>query len=232
MLLGSVALGSVFGKQAYSPLFSGLSGTDASAIVAQLKTDNVPYQLDNGGSTIMVPDAKVNDERLKAAAANLPSSTTGGYGLLDNMGVTSSEFQQSVTYKRAMEGELAKTIMAMDGVKNAAVKLAIPAQTVFTDQKQSPTASVFVETSSGTTLTDSQVNAIVHLTSSSVTDLKPENVSLVDAKGNVLTTGAAGTSTDKTANDYEKRIGSSVQAMLDKVVGVGNSTVSVAADLD
>lgn len=234
LVLGVVALASWLGKPSYSPLFSSLAPADASAIVAQLKTDNVPYQLVSGGSTILVPDANVYDERLKAASAGLPAATTAGYSLLDSMGVTSSEFQQNVTYKRAMEGELAQTIMAMKGVTTASVKLAVPEQTVFTATKTDPTASVFVETTPGVTLGEDQVNAIVHLTSAAVEGLKPANVSVVDSSGAVLSAAGAGTSgsSDKLTQSYEKRVSAAVQAMLDTVVGPGNATVSLTATMD
>jgi flagellar M-ring protein FliF len=217
----------------YAPLFSGVSASDASAIVDQLRTDGVPYQLTDGGSTVMVPQEKVYDERLKAASAGLPASTTGGYSLLDKMGVTSSEFQQTVTYKRAMEGELANTIDAMKGVKTASVRLAIPQDTVFTAEKKDPTASVFVETQSGVTLSADQVQAIVHLTSAAVSGMKPTDVAVVDADGTVLSTvgGGATGGADKQASDYETRVKTAVQDMLDKVVGPGNATVAVAADV-
>lgn len=234
LVLGIVALTAWLTKPNYSPLFSGVAASDANAIVTQLKTDNVPYQLSNGGSTILVPDNKVYDERIKAAAAGLPSATTGGYSLLDNMGVTSSEFEQSVTYKRAMEGELAKTIMAMDGVTMASVKLAIPDKTVFASTTDLPTASVFVETTPGTVLTENQVDAVVHLTSSAVDGLTPANVTVVDAQGNVLSAGGSGAASGagKQTSAYESRVSDSVQAMLDKVLGPGNSTVSLNATLD
>ncbi len=234
LVLGSVALVSWLTKPTYSPLFTGVAAADASAIVAQLKTDNVPYQLSNGGSTILVPDANVYDERLKAASSGLPAATTGGYSLLDTMGVTSSEFQQNVTYKRAMEGELAKTIMAMNGVQNASVKLAIPESTVFTSTKADPTASVFIETAGSAQLSADQVDAVVHLVSSAVESLTPANVSVVDAKGNVLSAAgtAPGGGADKQATEYEKRTSSAVQAMLDRVLGPGNSTVSLTAAMD
>ncbi|WP_158867190.1 flagellar basal-body MS-ring/collar protein FliF [Leifsonia sp. AG29] len=217
----------------YTPLFSGLQAADASSIVDQLRTDGVPYQLTDGGATILVPQEKVYDERLKAASAGLPASTTGGYSLLDKMGVTSSEFQQSVTYKRAMEGELANTISAMKGVKTASVRLAIPQDSVFVADKKDPTASVFVETQNGVTLTPDQVQAIVHLTSAAITGMKPTDVAVVSADGTVLSavgTGATG-GADKQATDYETRVKTAVQDMLDKVVGPGNATVAVAADV-
>jgi flagellar M-ring protein FliF len=233
LALGIAALSMWAMKPSYTPLYSGLSATDASSIVDQLNTDGVKYELTNGGATIMVPQESVYDERLKAAAAGLPSSSTGGYSLLDKMGVTSSEFQQSVTYKRALEGELASTIQAMKGVKTASVRLAMPKDTVFVSEKANPTASVFVETNNGVTLSSDQVQAIVHLTSASIEGMKPTDVAVVDAQGVVLSAvgiGATG-SADKQASDYEVRVRSAVQAMLDKVVGPGNATVVVAADM-
>ncbi|MBM6623481.1 flagellar M-ring protein FliF [Micrococcaceae bacterium RIT802] len=235
LVLGAIALGTFLTQPKYSPLFSGLEGSDASAIVDQLKTDGIPYELTNGGSTIMVPQENVYDARLKAAAAGMPTAGTGqaGYSLLDNMGVTSSEFQQSVTYKRALEGELAKTVEALDGVKMASVKLAIPEETVFVDSKVDPTASIFVETTPGTTLNRDQVQSVVHLASAAVDGLKPDNVAVVDSAGTLLSAvgvGAAG-GVDAQSSDYEERIANSVQGMLDRVVGRGNATVAVAADM-
>ena len=233
LVLGSVALASWAAKPSYTPLFSGLAPADANTIVEQLRTDGVPYELTSGGSTILVPEESVYDQRLKAASAGLPTSDSGGYSLLDDMGVTSSEFQQSVTYKRALEGELATTIGALDGVKTASVRLAMPEETVFVAEKADPTASVFVETDQGVTLNADQVQAIVHLTSASIEDMKPTDVAVIDAAGTVLSAVGAGAtgSTAKQATDYEDRVRSSVQAMLDRVVGPGNATVVVAADM-
>jgi len=233
LALGIAALSFWVSRPQLSPLFSGLSGADANTLVEQLRTDGVQYEITGGGATIMVPEESVYAERLKAAAAGLPSSSTGGYSLLDKMGVTASEFQQNVTYKRAIEGELAHTIEAMKGVKSASVQLAIPKDTVFVSQKTDPTASVFIATDNGVTLNVDQVQAIVHLTSSSIDGMKTSDVSVVDAQGLVLS--AAGVdvagSGSKQASDYEERVRNSVQAMLDKVVGPGNATVVVAADV-
>ena len=208
LALGIAALTMWVSKPAYTPLFSGLSGSDANTIVDQLRTDGVPYELSDGGATIMVPQESVYDERLKSAAAGLPSSSTGGYSLLDKMGVTASEFQQSVTYKRALEGELANTVQAMQGVQSASVRLAIPKDTVFASEKTDPTASVFVQTKSGVTLNSSQVQAIVHLTSASIDGMKSTDVAVIDSKGVVLSAvgvGAIG-SADQQAGDYEQRV--------------------------
>lgn len=234
LVVGAIALGAWFTRSQYSPLFSGLSGSDASAIVDQLDADGVPYQLTDGGQTILVPDTAVNSARLKAAAAGLPSLDNGGYALLDAMGVTASEFQQDVTYKRAIEGELASTIESIKGVRTASVKLAIPEKSVFVSEKQDPTASVFVDTEAGVSLSTDQVQAITHLTAASVDGLTPENVSVVSADGTVLSAVGTGTTgnSDQQASTYEDRVRSAVQAMLDRVVGVGNATVAVAASMN
>jgi flagellar M-ring protein FliF len=233
VVVGAIALGAWLMKPTYAPLFSGLSGTDASAIVEQLKTAGVSYELADGGTTILVPQEKVDQQRLAAAAAGLPGDKTAGYSLLDNMGVTTSEFQQTVTYKRALEGELSKTIEGLDGVRTASVKLAIPEQTVFVSQKTDPTASVFLDTKPGVSLSDEQVKAVTHLVSASVDGMKPADVAVVDADGDVLSsvggTDAAGS--DSGANDYETKTAAALQAMLDKVVGPGNATVVVTADV-
>ena len=233
LVLGIAALTMWAAKPAYTPLFSGLSGTDANTIVEQLQADGISYELADGGATVMVPEADVYAQRLKSAAAGLPSDSTGGYSLLDTMGVTSSEFQQSVTYKRALEGELAATIMALDGVQNASVQLAIPEESVFVSEQGSPTASVFVQTSNSVTLSNDQVQAIVHLTSASIEGMLASDVAVVDAAGTVLSAVGVGTtgSSAQQANDYESRVRGAVQAMLDQVVGNGNATVVVAADM-
>jgi flagellar M-ring protein FliF len=233
LVVGIVALSAWLTRPVLTPLFSGLQTTDANGIVEQLRKDNVPYELSDGGSTILVPQDKVYDERLKAAAAGLPTAAATGYSLLDKMGVTSSEFQQSVTYKRALEGELTSTIEAMDGVQTAAVRLAIPEKTVFVSTAPDTTASVFVQTDAGTTLSSDKVQAIVHLTSAAIENLKPANVSVVDSQGNVLSTVGGGTagSSSKQASDYQNRTSDAVRAVLDRVVGPGNSTVAVAADV-
>ncbi|MFF5791556.1 flagellar basal-body MS-ring/collar protein FliF [Paeniglutamicibacter sp. NPDC012692] len=233
LVMGAVALSTFLSQPKMTPLFSGLAPEDAAGIVEQLKSDGVSYELTGGGGTILVPEGSVYEARLKAAASGLPSSGTSGYSLLDQMGVTSSEFQQSVTYKRALEGELANTIQAMDGVKLASVKLAIPEQTVFVDSKTNPTASIFVETKPGVTLSRDQVQSVVHLTSAAVDGLKPDDVSVVDSAGNLLSAAGVGLTggVNQQTSDYETRVASSIQGMLDRVVGPGNATVAVAAEM-
>ncbi|MDD1384991.1 flagellar basal-body MS-ring/collar protein FliF [Curtobacterium poinsettiae] len=234
LVLGGIALASWLGKASYAPLFTGLAAADASSITDQLQTDGVPFQLTDGGATILVPQAQVYSERLKAASNGLPSSNEGGYSLLDKMGVTSSEFQQDVTYKRAMEGELAKTIGAMDGVQTATVQLAIPEKSVFVSEEKDPTASVFIATENGTQLSTDQVQAVVHLTSASVEGMQPTDVSVVDAKGQTLSavgTGATGSGADQAA-DYDAATSKKIQDLLDTTLGAGNATVVVSGTMN
>jgi flagellar M-ring protein FliF len=229
-----VALVSWASRPTYTPLYSGLSSADASAVVDQLRSQGVPYELTDGGSTVLVPEEQVYEQRLTAAAAGLPADEpSGGYSLLDDMGVTSSEFQQDVTYKRALEGELARTISAMDVVDTASVQLAIPEETVFAEQKATPTASVFVAPARGASFTTDQVDAIVHLVSASIDGMAPTDVAVVGADGEVLSEVGVGTrSTGQQASEYEEKVTRQVQEMLDRVVGVGNSTVAVTAEMD
>jgi len=235
IVLGAVALGQWASKPTMSPLFTNLSSTDAAAIVDQLNSSGVKYELAAGGSTIMVPNAQLYDTRLAVASAGLPANSDTGYALLDNMSMTSSEFQQQVTYQRALEGELAKTISAMGGVQAASVKLAIPKDSVFVSEKADPTASVFVKTAAGSSLTSANVQAIINLVSASIEGMTAKDVAVIDANGVVLSTVGGDSTTlmqSGQVSDYEQRVSASVQAMLDRVVGAGNAVVSVSAELN
>lgn len=233
LVMGAVALGAWLTRPQMSPLFTGLSASDASAVVEQLKSAGVSYELTEGGATVLVPDDKVYAQRLAAAAAGLPGDTSEGYTLLDEMGVTASEFQQSVTYKRAIEGELASTISAMTGISAASVQLAIPEESVFVSEKQSPTASVFVKTGNGSALDDDQVQAIVHLTSAAVPGMTPEDVAVTDQNGRVLSAVGAGIAgnASKQATEHEAKVAAAVSQMLETIVGPGNATVTVSTDV-
>ena len=223
----------------YSPLFSNLASSDAAAIVDKLDADGVQYQLEDGGNTVMVPKDQVYSLRLKMSGAGLPADTEGGgYSILDNQNVMTSEFMQQMGYRRALEGELAKTVKSIDGVNAATVHLAIPQKDVFSDDQQKPTASVLVATGTGKDLKDDQVQAVVHLVASSVEGMDPASVTVVGADGTVLSgsgtsgAGAGGDSRSRAVTDYESRLNTSVQRMLDQALGNGNAVVQISADLD
>lgn len=229
VILGIVLAASWANRPTMSPLFSGLSGEDASAVVDQLTAAGVTYEITDGGGTILVPSESVYEQRIALAAQGLPSEE-GGYSLLDDMGMTSSDFQQQVTYQRALEGELAKTVRALNGVSAATVHLALPEESVFTETAAEPTASVFVQAETGKTIDSGSVQAVVNLVSSAVAGMDPLNVSVVDSEGKVLT-AAPGAGGPDGASEYEQRIGGQVEAMLSRVLGAGNAVVSVTAEL-
>ncbi len=223
----------------YAPLFSNLAGSDASAIVDELSTGGTPYKLADGGQTVMVPQDQVYDLRLKMSGKGLPAEQDTGYALLDKQGVTTSEFMQHIGYQRALEGELSKTIKSIDGVTSAAVHLAMPDKDVFSDDAQKPTASVLVGTEQGKTLSAGQVQAVSHLVASSVEGMDPTAVTVVGADGTVLA-GAedAGTSTtgsvqrDQQTQQFESRMNTALQQLVNQLVGAGHAVVKVTADLD
>ncbi|GAB4010127.1 flagellar basal-body MS-ring/collar protein FliF [Nocardioides ultimimeridianus] len=222
----------------YAPLYSNLSGQDASAVVDELQSEGVPYKLTGGGTTIMVPQSDVYSSRITLSGKGLPSSSDTGYSILDSEGLSTSEFTQQTDYKRAMEGELASTLEAIDGVSTAIVHLAIPEKQVFSDQQQPTTASVLVATDAGTTLTQDQVQAIVHLVASSIAGLDPKNVTVSDSSGQVLTAQDDGSGTTTASNQnaavaaFASTVKSQIQGILDPVVGPGNSTIAVTPTLD
>lgn len=231
IIVAAVAVGAWITRPQYVPLYSGLAGADASAIVDQLEAASVQYELADGGTTILVPQQDVAAQRIAAAAEGLPGSESGGYALLDSMGVTASEFQQSVTYKRALEGELAKTLQGLSGVTAASVQLALPEESVFVEQQQPATASVFLETASGRTLSEDQILSVQNLVSSAVPGLAAGDVSVVDKSGTLLSASTQ-ESPQKAGSEYEQQVQARVQTMLDRIVGAGNASVAVSAQID
>jgi len=225
----------------YSPLYTNLSGSDASSVIDELNSEGVSYKLADSGSTIMVPDKEVYSTRIALAGKDLPAGNSGddGYSILDNDSLSSSDFQEQTDFKRAMEGELESTLEAMTGVQAAIVHLAMPEKQVFSDEQDPTTASVVLQLAPGTDLSSQQVQAIVHVVASSIDGLDPTNVTVTDSNGNLLnspttdgdTSAAASTAADAT-NAYASNIKSQVQAILDKVVGPGNGTVDASVVLN
>jgi flagellar M-ring protein FliF len=224
-------------KPSYATLFTSLDANDASQITDQLTSKNVPYRLEDGGKTITVPQDQVYQLRLDLSAQGLPSSGGPGYSLLDQEGVTTSEFRQRVDYQRALQGELAKTITAMDDIESASVHLVVPQQDVFAADEQKASASVLVKAKPGARLRSGQVQAVVNLVASSVSGMKTEDVTVADTTGHVLSSpdvmdGIAGDLHGEQTAAFETTLGTSVQDMLDQVIGSGRSVVRVNADMD
>src|SRR3954464_12336551 len=183
LLLGGFYFYSWITTPTQAPLFSNLASTDASAIVEELNAEGVAYELADGGTTIMFAKGSVYDLRLAMSGKGLPSGSDTGYALLDEQGITTSEFQQQVTYQRAIEGELEKTLEALKGVNAAVVHIAMPKDQVFVADQAKPTASVLLDLAAGTSLTGEQITAVTNLVSSSIEGMDPSDVTVADSTG-------------------------------------------------
>jgi flagellar M-ring protein FliF len=223
----------------WTPLYGNLSATDAGSVTQELAGKGVQYKLSDGGATVLVPQAQVYQLRLDMSAKGLPTGGSQGYALLDKQGITTSEFRQRVDYQRALEGELARTIGAIDGVAGADVHLVIPADDVFADDSRQPSASVLLRPrTQGKKFGTDQVRAIVNLVAGSVEGLSPEAVTVADSGGHVLSApgegglDASGDAQASQARTFEDGLARSIEEMLAPVTGSGGSVVRVKADLD
>lgn len=224
--------------QQYTPLYTGLSADDASAIIEQLRQRGVPYKLANDGTTISVPVDQVAKIRLSLAAQGLPKSGTLGFELFDRSSFGVTDFAQRVNYQRALEGELSRTIGQLDGVRSARVHLVIPEESLFSEKQQPTTAAVVLQLNPGSRLTDEQVRGVVHLVSAAVPGLQPEHVTVVDESGNALWSGGgvatAGGMSDhlKAQRAFEAALATQLQTIVSRVVGNNNAAVQVSANFD
>lgn len=223
-------------EPAYKVLFSNLSGQDGGAIIASLEQMNIPYQFSEGSGAILVPAARVHDARLRLATQGLPRGGSVGFELLDNQKFGISQFGENVNYQRALEGELARTIQTIATVQGVRVHLAIPKPSVFVREEQKPSASILLTLHPGRSLEASQVAGITHLVASSVPQLPPANVTLLDQNGNMLSKDKDKLDLDPTQLRYVKEIESNiikrVEDILLPIAGTGNYRVQVAADVD
>src|SRR4051795_973256 len=222
LIIGGYFFATWAAKPSYAILFNNLSDKDASAIVESLDKGGTKYELANGGQTILVPQDQVNTLRLSLSGQGLPGDAGTGYSLLDQQGITTSDFMQHTNYQRALEGELAKTIGSIEGVEAATVHLVMPQKDVFADNQDQPTASVLVASKATQPLSSQQVQAIVHLVASSVEGLDPTEVTVAGADGKILSTGggaAVGTGGDNSAEAqtvaFQNRMNTSLKTMLD-----------------
>jgi flagellar M-ring protein FliF len=245
-LIGVLALaGVVFamttfaGKGDYKVLYANLSDKDGGAVIAQLSQMNVPYRLAEGGQAILVPGAQVHDLRLKMATAGLPKGAVSGFELMDSARFGQTQFQERLTFQRGLEGELTRSIGSLAAVQSARVHLALPNQNGFFREQQKPSASVLLALHPGRTLDPAQIAGIVHLVSSSVPEMNPKAVSVLDQSGALLTGGGDGVKSagldaqqlqyvSQVELGYTKRI----LELLQPIVGNDNLRATVTADVD
>ncbi len=219
----------------YQVLYSNLTPEDAGQVITKLRDMKVPYNVD--GNAIYVPGSKVYELRLDMAAQGIPQGGGVGFEIFDKTQVGVTEFVQKLNYVRALQGELARTIRQLSEVDQARVHIAIPERTLFTEKEDKPTASVVLKLKSGRVLSQGQIGGIVHLVSSSVEGLQPQNVTIIDNMGNMLSRPSTGDMiADAKQLEYQKSVDKDyegkLQSMLEGIVGRGKAIVRVAAKID
>ncbi len=223
----------------FSMLYSDLSDRDMMQIADTLKAAQIPYQVESGGGAIMVDASKLDDARMKLAAAGLPKGSARGFELLDEKpAFGTSQFLERARYQHAIEGELARSIARIDNIRAARVQIAQPPDSVFARQRRESSASVIVDLYPGRNLTAEQTSAISHLVSASVPSLAAERVTIVDSRGNLLTGegGDHALTVSSQRFDYSRRLElsyvNSIEAILTPMVGPDGVRAQVNADLD
>ncbi len=225
-------------KSDYKVLFSNLNEADGAQIIASLTQMNVPYKFTPGGAAIMVPEKYVYETRLKLAGQGLPKSGFVGFEVLENQKLGTSQFVEQVNYQRALEGELARSISSIAQIKSARVHLAIPKQTAFVRDQEKPTASVVLQMYPGRFLEPQQVVAITYLVSSSVPKLSPQQVSVVDQDGNLLSqnNAARAESLDasqlKYVSELENALSRRVALLMEPITGKDSVRAQVTVDMN
>jgi flagellar M-ring protein FliF len=236
---GLVVLISWSGKPEFMPLYTQLSAEDAGEVVGRLREQKIPYKLSHDGSTIQIPRENIYEIRLDLAAQGLPRGSGVGFEVFDNTKLGVTEFVQNINYQRALQGELSRTINGLAEVESSRVHIVIPPRSVFIEEEEPATASVILKVRHGRWISTDQVRGIVHLVSSSVPRLSPENVTVVDEKGKML----AGAGDERTASkissdqlEFQKRkerlLEQSLTSMLEQVLGRDKAIVRVSCDLD
>ena len=223
----------------YTPLYSGLGDRDLGEIAAQLDSAKVPYKLDSGNGSLLVPADRKYQVRMQLASSGLPHGT--GLGVEEMSGRTSfgqTPFMENALYVRAVENELARTIGAMQPVEMARVHLALPPQSAFIRQKREPSASVMLKLFAGRRLDDAQVQAVVHLVASSVPDLTPSHVTVVDQSAGLLTSTNDDSSSGMSSSQFEYRrqleegYAQRITNLVGSIVGAERVRASVTAEVD
>lgn len=223
----------------YNVLFSNISEHDGGQIVTVLQQMNVPYKFSESGGAILVPATQVHDIRLKLASQGLPKGGLVGFEVMETQKLGASQFLEQVNYQRALEGELARSIQSLQAVHTARVHLAIPKSSAFLRDEQKPTASVVLNLYPGRALDQGQVAGIVHLVASSVPQLTPASISVIDQGGNLISKvsdQARDAGLDpaqlKYLRDLEISTIKRIETILEPVAGAGNVRAQVAADVD
>jgi flagellar M-ring protein FliF len=239
-MLAALAYVSVnMGRQPdWRPLYASMSDRDGGAVLAALDQMAIPHKFSDASGTFLVPADRVHEARLRLASQGLPKGGTVGFEIMEGQKFGVTQFQERLNFQRGLEGELARSIMALSAVQSARVHLALPAQTAFMREQQKPSASVLLTLYGGRTLDRSQIAGVVHLVASSVPDMPPAAVSVLDQTGALLSQNgpAAPNGLDAAQQQYVRQMEQSLSArilgILEPIVGAGNVRAQVTADVD
>lgn len=226
-------------ERAFRPLFTGMAPEDAAAVVQKLKEGGMEHRLADNGATVLVPAEKVDEARLELAGAGLPKSGRIGFEIFDKTNIGLTDFSEHVNYRRALEGELERSVKALNVIEQARVHITFPKDSIFLDSREPAKASVLVTLRPGATLTPQNVRAITNLMASAVEGLSPESVAVVDMQGNLLSRPHKPSEESDSAegileykHQVEKDLTAKVEATLEPLLGEGNFRVGVSADCD
>lgn len=239
MVVGTIMIVSWAKDQYFAPLYTGLSSEEAGNIVERLKEMKIQYQIGDNGSSISVPSNDVYETRMKLATAGLPSPQNIGYALLDQTNIGMTDFLQKVNYRRALEGELARTITGLSEVAAARVHLVIPENRLFREDQHTPTASVVLKLNGAMPLGKRQLQGVAYLVASSVEGMTPDKVTIIDSDGNLLSgMQASDESAMLSATQFDMRknvenyLEQKAQSLMSGVIGAGRAVVRVTAELN
>jgi len=225
-------------QENYQILFSNISSGDGNAIIAELTKKNIPYKVEGNGTIILVPEEKVNELRLSMAGDGIPNGGNVGFEIFDHTDFKTTKFVQELNYRRALQGELARTINQFKEVKSSRVFIVIPEESLFVEDKKSASASIQLDLR--VNLPPAKLSAIVHLVANAVEGLEPEHVTVVDTKGRLIfkggTSDSASSELSDSQLDFKKKIETqtkeNVQTLLERIVGIDKAIVRVNAEID
>ncbi len=237
-----IVLGQILLRPTYAPLFTQLDPAEAGSIVEELNTLNVPYQLTDGGKTIEVPEGQVYETRIKLASSGVLVGSGTGFELFDQQKFGITDFEQQVGYQRALQEELRRTIIQLDEVEQARIHLVLPEKTLFSEDQGEPSASIALKLKTAATLKPEQVQGVVDLVTGAVEGLQPENIHIIDMKGNILndslpakgsgTVSVESTTRQNVKREFEKQLENRIHQMLFRVLGPGSAVAMVTAELN
>jgi len=246
LLVAALVSGGIYGltqwqrEAGFRPLYTTLAPEDAALVVQRLKESGVAYRISANGTVISVPEERVAELRLDMAAAGLPKSGRIGFEIFDKTNLGMTDFAEHVNYRRALEGELERSVMALTEVEQARVHISFPQESVFQEARQPAKASVLLRLRGAAQLPETAIPAITHLISSAVEGLAPEAVSVLDMRGNLLNrakrVSESDSGTSEAALEYRRTVEhdltSKMDATLEPLVGSGRFRASVSADTD